>query len=533
MTTSNARNGADLLCETLLINDVNMCFANPGTSEMHFVAALDRQPNMKCVLGLSETVVTGAADGYYRMAEKPACTLLHTGPGLANGLANLHNAKRAGSGIVNVVGDHATYHLPFDAPLTSDIDALATPMSNWIGRSVSAEDVGACAATAITKARTAPGGIATMVLPANHAWDATNTNAVKIVAPTTPLPDRALIAAAAAALRTSGVNANNTTILLAGTALRQQALNLASQIAAATGARILAQQANARVQRGIGRVMLDRVPYSVDLALKLFSQTQRVILVGSKAPVGFFAYPGKPSSMLPENCQVVEAAQPQHDLFASLAALAQALGLNIDPERCPAAPGYASEAKLSENQLPTGELHSGSIAQAIVALMPEHSILCDESVSSGREFFSMSFNAAPHDYLQITGGAIGIGIPLATGAALAAPGRKVITMQADGSAMYSLQGLWTQAREQLDVVTVIFSNRRYNILLGELKAVGAGTPGVNAQRMLNLDKPDLDWVKLANGMGVQAARAADAETFNQLLAQAVKQAGPFLIEAMI
>ena len=524
------RTGADLLCETLLVNNVNVCFANPGTSEMHFVAALDRQPAMKCVLGLFEGVVTGAADGYARMADKPACTLLHTGPGLANGLANLHNAKRAGTPMINIVGDHATHHIEFDAPLTSDIKSLAQPMSHWVGYSHSSDSLGDTASQAITQALMPPGQIATLVLAANHSWSPTSTfTPMPVMLPAAKTPNIRAIHEAAKALLQTGTNQENTVILLAGKALRNEGLQLAAAIAHTTGAKLLAQQANARVERGLGRLMIDRVPYAVDKALALFAKTKRIVLIGSKAPVGFFAYPGKPSSMLPDHCEIITVALPQDDLLAALLLLAQ--GVNATANVKLTAPTmFARPLALS---LPLGPLNAASIAQSVVAQMPDQAIVCDESVSSGREFFPMSYHSAPHDYLQITGGAIGIGIPLATGAALAAPNRKVITLQADGSAMHTVQALWTQAREKLSVVTIIFSNRRYNILYGELKDVGAGAPGVNARSMLDLDNPALDWVLIAKGMGVEAACAKTSEEFNRVLAAALAQQGPFLIEALI
>jgi acetolactate synthase-1/2/3 large subunit len=513
-------NGADILCETLLANGIDTCFANPGTSEMHFVAALDRQPRMRCVLGLFEGVVTGAADGYARMADKPAATLLHLGPGLANGLANMHNARRARVPMVNVVGDHATYHLIHDAPLTSDIEGLARPMSHWVGRAESADTVGPRCEEAIRAARTGAGGISTLILPADAAW--TETAFVAPVAVTPPpltAPDPALVRQAATALR----NGKATTILVTGMALREAELERLDRIAQKTGARLLAQQANGRMQRGAGRVALDRVPYVIDQALACFATTEQLILIGAKAPVGFFAYPGKPGSMLPEACAVLELAGPDHDLPAAIAALADAVGT-------------APTARLASRHrpdLPRGKLTPDAIAVALAGAMPEGAIVSDESVTSGRDFFRSTYGAAPHDFLQLTGGAIGDGIPMATGAAVACPGRKVIGLQADGSGMYTVQGLWTQARERLDVLTIVFANRRYQILHGELLNVGAGPAGENARRMLDLDNPALDWVQLANAMGVEAARADTAEGFDDLLRAAMSRKGPFLIEAVI
>jgi acetolactate synthase-1/2/3 large subunit len=518
-------NGADILCDTLLANGIDTCFANPGTSEMHFVAALDRKPEMRCLLGLSEGVVTGAADGYARMAEKPAATLLHLGPGLANGLSNIHNAKRANTPMVNVVGDHASHHLAHDAPLTTDIESLARPMSHWVRRIGSAADVSRAAAEAVAVAMTPPGQIATLILPADAAWDEAPETVIRSERLPPWHPGEARIREAAAAIRAGMQTGVPTVLLLSGTALRGEALVWAGRIAQATGARIMAQQSNARVERGAGRVVIDRVPYVVDRALASFAGTAQVILIGAKAPVAFFAYPGKPSSVLPQGCQVIEMAGPGDDLPAALAELAEAL--RVGPGVTPVV------GERVGPDLPTGALTSATIAQALAVLSPEGAIFCDESVSSGREFFPATYGAAPHDFLQLTGGAIGLGLPLATGAAIACPQRKVLALQADGSAMYTVQALWTQARERLDVVTVIFSNRCYNILHNELKMVGAGEPGRNARRMLDLVEPALDWVHLAMGLGVEAARANDAAQFNDILRSAIARRGPFLIEAAI
>lgn len=515
-------NGADLLCETLLANGIDTCFANPGTSEMHFVAALDRQPRIRCVLGLFEGVVTGAADGYARMADRPAATLLHTGPGLANGLANLHNARRARTPMVNVVGDHATYHLQHDAPLTSDIDSLARPMSHWVGRAESVDALVPQTEAAIRAAFGGQGQVATLILPADAAWTDTDAPLPSPIAlPVQSAPDPARIAEAVAALR----NGKPTVILATGRALRAGALEQLQRIATVTGARILAQQSNARVERGTGRVAIERVPYPVDLQLATFAGTEQMILVGAKAPVGFFAYPGKPGSMLPEGCRVLDLAAPDGDLAAAVAALAEGVGAG------PQIPLVLNGA--SRPDAPTGTLTPETVAASVARHMPVNAILCDEAVTSARNIFGITHGAAPHDFLQLTGGAIGIGLPMATGAAVACPDRKVIALQADGSGMYTVQALWTMARERLDVVVVIYANRRYNILHGELKAVGAGQPGENARRMLDLDNPTLNWVRMAEGMGVEAARADTAEAFDDLFRAACAGRGPFLIEAMI
>jgi acetolactate synthase-1/2/3 large subunit len=511
-------NGAESLVQTLLGSGVDTCFSNPGTSEMHFVAALDRIPGMRCVLGLFEGVVTGAADGYYRMAEKPAATLLHCGPGLANGLANLHNARRAQSGVVNVVGDQATYHRPYDAPLTADTEGWARPVSAWVRTATRAATVGADAAVAVQAARTSPGQIATLILPADTAW--TDGGEVGEPLPVQSAPHVApnVVQQIARVLR-SGEPA---LLLLGGTALRAGALESAHRIAAATGARLMAAGSNARIERGRGRVPIERVPYPVDQAVKALAGIRHLILVGSVDPVGFFAYPGKPGRLAPPDAAVHVLSRIEHDHAEALVHLCDVLGAPAAPTPEPARPSGPARGA------PTPE----AIAQTVAALLPEQAIVVDEAVTTGRGFFPATQGAAPHDWLQLCGGAIGEGIPLAVGAAIGAPGRRVVGLQADGSGMYTVQGLWTQARERLDVTTIVFANRKYQILLGELANVGAN-PGRTALDMLDLGNPDLDWVRLSQGMGVEAARAENCEQLADLMAQSFTRKGPFLIELVI
>ncbi len=516
------RNGADALCETLLAGGVDTCFANPGTSEMHFVAALDRKPAMRCVLGLFEGVVTGAADGYARMADKPAVTLLHTGPGLTNGLANIHNARRANSPMINVVGDHATYHLQHDAPLTTDIEMLARPMSHWVNTTKRAEDVSEDAARAIAVATAPPGQIATLILPADAAWNPAPSGIATIA----PRAERKQAAPEKVRKAAEAIRANKRVVLLlSDVALRCDALKTAGRIAEATGVRILAQQANKRIERGAGRVVIERVPYPIDQAIALLKDVEVMITVGAKPPVGFFAYPGKPSVMTPPGCTIITLADRDEDLNHALSWLADELRINSQAK--------TTVAELKRPPLLTGKLTPDAIATAVAALMPDNAIICDESVTSGRNLFNFTRTTPPHDYLQLTGGAIGLGLPMTVGAAVACPDRKVIGLQADGSGMYTVQALWTLARENLDAVVTIFSNRSYAILHNELKNVGAGEPGRNARRMLDIDNPALDWVQMAKGMGVEGKKVSTAEDYAAALQAAVSRKGPFLIEAVL
>ena len=514
-------NGAESLVRTLVGSGVNVCFSNPGTSEMHFVAALDKVAGMRCVLGLFEGVVTGAADGYYRMAGKPASTLLHLGPGLGNGLANLHNAKKARSGIVNIVGEHATYHLKHDAPLTADIEGIARPVSHWVKTAATSQTLAADCAAAIHEARRAPGRIATLIAPADTAWGEADALAEAEPAASAKSATSAAVGEAARALA-SGEPA---ILMLGGAALRGKALELAGRIAAKTGCRLISEYNNARAESGAGRVRVDRLPYPIDTALAALKGTRRLVLAGAKAPVSFFAYPAKPSVLTPEDCSVTPLATPEHDLEEALEALAGDLGaLRTTPTHVNA---------LKRPALPSGSVTPDGIATVLAALLPENAIVVDESVSTGRNFGAFLAAAPPHDWLNIMGGSIGWGLPVAAGAAIAAPDRKVVALEGDGSGMYTLQALWTLAREQLDVTVVVLANRAYQILHTELRNMGAGTPGQRARDMLTLDRPNLDWVALARGHGVDGVRATTLEELAQALQRAFAQRGPYLVELIL
>jgi acetolactate synthase-1/2/3 large subunit len=513
-------NGAESLVRTLVDAGVEVCFTNPGTSEMHFVAALDRVPGMRCVLGLFEGVVTGAADGYARMADKPASTLLHLGPGLGNGLANLHNARKAQTPIVNIVGDHATYHVEHDAPLTADVEGIAWPVSAWVRTSRDARSVAADGAEAVAAAWTRPGQVATLILPANTAWEESGGPAAMAPLPAPPQVDEQRIKAAAAVLRSG----EPTVILMAGRLLRAAGLAVGGAIAAASGARLMAPMSNARLERGAGRCPIERVPYPVDQALAMLDGVKNIVLVGAKAPVAFFAYPDKPSLLWPEDCAVHVLAEAHEDTLHALQWLAEELSVV----------GGAPLQKLAPPALPTdGALNIDGIASAVGALLPENAIVADEAIGSGRGMHPFTVASQPHDWLQICGGAIGLGLPMATGAAVACPHRKVIGLQADGSAMYTVQALWTQAREGLDVTTVLFANRAYASLKHELHNVGARNPGRKALDMLEIGRPDLDWVALARGMGVEAGRATSNAEFIRQLRAGLASEGPYLIEAVL
>ena len=512
-------NGAESLVRTFVAAGVDVCFANPGTSEMHFVAALDRVDGMRAVLGLFEGAVTGMADGYGRIAEKPAVTLLHLGPGLANGLANLHNARRASTPIVNVVGDHATYHAQYDAPLASDIAGFARPVSAWVHSSPSALTVAADGARAVAAALEPPGQIATLILPADTAWNPAEGPAAPVPARKMPSVSSVVVDRVAATLKSG----KRTAILIRGHALKERGLLAAGRIAGKSGARILCDTFAPRIQRGAGRVMPERIPYFAEQIVEFLAKVEQLVIVGSKPPVSFFAYPGKPSWCLPDDAKIFYLAHAHEDGTQALEALAEALGAGRDP---------ANVAPLRKPDMPNG-FNQYTIGEVIARHLPENAIVSDEAATSGLGTAIATATAAPHDWLSLTGGSIGQGVPLATGAAVAAPDRKIICGQGDGGAMYTLQALWTQARERLDVTTIIFANRSYAILNIELARVGAGNPGPKALSMLDLHNPELDWVKLASSMGVEASRASTIEDFDAQFSSAMRARGPRVIEAVL
>ncbi|MBY0334203.1 MAG: acetolactate synthase large subunit [Acetobacteraceae bacterium] len=514
-------NGAESLVHTLLGGGVDVCFTNPGTSEMHFVAALDRIPGMRCILGLQENIVTGAADGYWRMADRPACTLLHCGPGLANGLAGLHDARRARSGIVNIVGDQAVYHRPFDAPLTADTEGWARGASAFVRTSTRSEDVGADAAAAIQAAKTSPGQVATLILPSDSSWNEGGTVAAPLPVPATPQADPHAVDGVARVLRE---RRGGVLLLLGGIALREGAQRQVQRILAHTGAKVMCEGSNGRIARGQGRLPLERVPYVVEQATEALGWVEHLVLVNARDPIGFFGYPGKPSRLYPPGAEIHVLTRNEQDAESALRALADAIG-------APASVAMPDPGPRPE--IARGALSPEGLAQTVAALMPEGSVVVDEAVTYGRGFFPHTHAAPPHDWLQNCGGAIGYGPPVATGAAVGAGGgRRVIALQADGSAMYTPQALWTQARERLPVTTVLLSNRKYQILIGEYRNVGAN-PGRTAMDMLDLGNPDIGWVGLANSLGVEAARAETLDRCADLMAQSFARPGPFLIELAI
>lgn len=510
-------NGAETLVKTLLASGVDVCFANPGTSEMHFVAALDSHPEMRCILCLFEGGATGAADGYFRMKGDVAATLLHLAPGFGNGFANLHNARKAQSGVVNIMGDHASYHLRYEAPLKGDTEGISRAISHWTRTSADAASVAVDGAAAVQAARGKNGQIATLILPANTAWEPAQVVAVAAAPTALQRPSAAQIAAAAQALRQPGA-----ALLVDGRAIYGDLALVAARISMATGCRLLAPCLAARVRRGAGSVPFERLAYVVEENVAVLAGVTNLVLCGTQEPTSFFAYPGKVSLPAPPDCRIVDLCSIEMDYDWALHALAAELH----------AEGAVSLQPLALPDLPSGPMRLDGVGRAIAALMPENTIVVDEAVTTSRFLAAETKTARGHDWLHTTGGAIGYGLPAAVGAAVACPDRKVLTLEGDGSAMYTLQSLWTMAREGLDVTVVVFSNRGYQILRGELANVGVTQVGRNAVRMFDVVEPGLDWVALAKGHGVTGVRVTDLDQFGAAFAEAMAQRGPRLIEVI-
>ncbi len=527
-------NGAEALLRTLVGSDVDVCFANPGTSEMHFVAALDRVPEMRGVLTLFEGIATGAADGYARMTGKPATTLLHLGPGLANGWANLHNARRASTPLVNIVGDHATYHRRFDSPLQADLWGLARTISAWQRSTARVDDVGADAADAVLASYGPPGRIATLIVPADVSWSEGGAPASRRPVPPLPLVPPETIEEIAKVLRGS----ERAVLLIGGAAMRERGLGAAARIARSTQAKVLCETFPAVHARGGGLLEVEKLAYFGEMAMAQLDGAQHLVLAGARAPASFFAYPGKPSDLVPQGVTVHELAAPGVHVPAALDALADALGARALGARALGADALGARAPAPQAAprrpgRPSGRLTAESMAAAVGHLLPDGAIVVDESITSGLSVPAATAGGPRHDWLALTGGSIGQGLPVATGAAVASPGRRVLSLEADGSAMYTLQALWTQARESLDVTTLVLANGSYAILQLELARVGAAGDGERAAALLDLHRPTLDFVSLARGMGVPAERATDAEGLAALLERSFSEDGPMLVEAVL
>lgn len=517
-TEAETLTGAEALVQTLANNGVSACFANPGTSEMHLVTALDKETRIRSVLCLFEGVATGAADGFARVAGTPAMTLLHLGAGYLNGGANLHNAKRAKTPMINIIGDHAVPHLQYEAPLTSDIKGLAEPNMRWLESADTVASTGALASEAFAASFAPLPGPVGLVLPADSAWleggeigPVVTCDVLETVAPE-------LISEAVAAL----AKAKHPVLIINGSALTAEGLAAAARLKA-HGIRVMTDTFYPKMRRGAGLFAPDRLQYFAEMAMDDLNGTDLMLAAGTTLPVAFFAYPGKPSLLVPEGCETLVVGGAETDSAATLVALADALGAETSAPM--------TELKLPD--APAGPLTAAAVGASLARHMPENALVSDDGVSNSLLSFLPTETAHQHDWMMLTGGAIGQGMPLALGAAIAAPDRKVICLSGDGAGMYTVQALWSMARENVDVTTIVYVNHSYRILNIELYRTGAGNPGPTAKDMLSIGGPDINWVALSESMGVPAVEAATAEVFDAELAKAMAEKGPKLIAAIV
>ncbi|HFD32141.1 MAG TPA: acetolactate synthase large subunit [Gammaproteobacteria bacterium] len=513
-------NGSENIIKALEKEGVEVCFTNPGTSELHLVEALGQSENIKSVLCLFEGVVTGAADGYARMSGKPAATLLHLGPGFANGIANMHNAQKANSPMVNLVGQHALTHLEHETPLHSDIMGLAKPVSGWVETIFSNNDIFPCMTEAIANTKKPYNRISTVIIPADIAWSKSKEIPVGSSAYVPDSIDKDIVNIVADIL----LKAKHPVIFVNTTGLDKACIDLIGKIQKKIGCRIFSELFVSRLTKGAGEVVVERIPFRQKEALKVFENVDEAILVGAHHPRTFFAYPGQSSSsMFMPDCRVTCLVGVDRFSYDVIKALVTELGADdLMPDLSP-----AKTLKCAD-----GELTTEKVGQSIAALLPESAIISDDGITSTFNYWPLFVHAPRHDWLYTTGGAIGQGLPVAVGAAIAEPQRPVICLSGDGSAMYTIQSLWTQVRENLNIVNIIYSNRSYKILNTELTLIGIDDIGETGKQMLDLSKPNLNFVDMASSMGMSAICVSNMEAFNNAMKQAIQSDRPNLIEVL-
>ena len=511
-----------MLLRTAANAGIEVCFANAGTTELPIVAAFDAVSGIHPVLALFEGVCTGGADGYGRVKEVPAMTLLHLGPGFANGIANLHNARRARTPLINVIGQHTTWHINADAPLTMDVESLAKTVSAWTRTNTSAESLSRDFADAFTASMS--GKIVSLIVPNDHLW----AEVEPIIHTPAPLQfdplDLGPIEAAADLLKAG----KKTALMLGGKALRGEGLTIAGHIQSITGCDLLTETFPGYVERGTGLPDVIRVPYFPEPAQVLLSQYEAIILADVKEPVTFFGYPGIESHLLTKDQKTLSISSGNQSIVEALGCLEDLLKTTIPAKNW----GHNSSQRLKP-QLPRGKLTAEKACHMLAALQPEGAIIIDEGITSAIPYYPLTAGSPPHSVLTIAGGSIGYGMPCAVGSALAFPGRPVINFQADGSAMYTIQALWTEAREGLNVKTLICSNRGYNILRVELERAGITNPGHKALSLADIDQPKLNWVSISSGMGVPAKSVNTAGSLKKELEKILSEPGPSLIEMVL
>jgi len=516
-------NGAQAFFKVLLDGGVDTIFGCPGTSEMQIIQELG-QTNVHAVLGLQENVVTGMAHGYGVMTGKPSLSLLHVACGISNGLANMHNGRRAGAPMVVFAGGVAANHEvnnPEHQMLLRP-QQIAAAATDWQREALTSDLLADCAAEALQVANTGYGKVAMVFGPAQTFWEEAT-----ILEDQTrpPIPPRRVSASTIKEIAESIQSGKKTCLLLGGHALREEALEVAGRISAATGAELWQDYIVARLQRGAGRVPVKRIPYVVEAGVEALKDFEQIVLVGNQIPIPTFSYKGKPLTKVPEGCAIKTLGTTECDLLQALTDLADAVNA---PAK---APVHQDRAK---GVAPTGVLNEAAICQSIVAAMPDNVIVVDEGNMESFNFPELTAGAAPHDFMQApTGGAIGAGASVAIGASVAAPDRKVVCLEGDFSLNLNIMSLWTMAKQNSNICLVIMNNGGSQALRMELARVRPGDETDKALDMLLIRDPEIDYVKIAEGNGLSATRATTAEEFHQQFVAAMKKKGPHVIDAQV
>jgi len=508
-------NGAQALLDLYSNLGVEVCFANPGTTEMALVHALESTPSIRPFLGMTEGVVAGAADGYGRMSDVPAISILHLGPGFANSISNLHNARRAKTPMITIVGDHATWHAEADAPLASDLYGLAHAASDWVGTIATPRSVLVMGMEAYRQAM--EGQVATLIFPTD--MQEAEASSAPVGLSSVPYHPVAIVSESVmAALRRP-----KSALFLGGGALRGENLRLASAIAIKTESRLISETFSARMERGAGVPSTERLPYFPEQAMACLEDLDTLVLVGAKAPVAFFGYEGMESNVVPD-WVAVHSLSTERDPSLALQALSAQVGVdsadinNVEP------------ANGASESVPDGSLTPKTIGVTIAATQAPGTIMIDEAATSGLPYFHSSADAPSFDHLMLTGGSLGFGLPAAIGVAIACPDRPIVAFVADGSSLYTMQSLWTMQRYGLNVTVIVAANEQYRILRVEAdRAEIPMGPVVSAMT----DISGVSWTDLAKGLGVLAVQVATCPELAAAMVHRRASKGPYLIEAKL
>ena len=516
-------NGAAAFFKSIVDNGIDTIFACPGTSEMQVVDEVGYS-NLRVVLCLFENSVTGMADGYARMLDKPALGMVHVTCGLTNALANMHNARIANSRMIIFGGGVHVAH-EVNEPVHSMLQRqpyVAQIAAQCVIEARSPDQLAAAATQALKASNDGAGKIVYVYGPNNAVWGESSFQG-KL---TSSAEQRQRVSTATISSIADTLKAGKkTAFILDNLALREEGLEILGRIAEGAGGRLFREWLPSRIAMGAGRVRTETLPYGGAEGRELLSEFDQIVLVGAKIPVCPFSYENQPWVKIPENCNVHTLATADHDILAALEELATQLDL---PEKA------SNRYNRKPGEPPTGPLSGNSIVQSLSILMPADSIVLDEAMLENVMFPLLMDGAAPFDFMAACpGGAIGAGPPVACGAAIACPNRKVILLEGDFSLMQGNTALWSMAQHNLDICVINYNNEGSASLSTELARVRQGEAQPKSIELLRIRKPTIDYAAMAESMGVPASRAETAEEFHLQLTKAMSTKGPHFIDANI